>query len=146
VTSIQAGQLLGFFHSQASAARLAAVPNGRAVRAEGGEPSPGTFNFHIVPGSASVPADRTELVCRVETFTTMRQPGVVSLLAAGWEYRGGERHRHVGPLEFELPVLSTFRQLQAVGPDLTFLPTSDGCGTPTLILSPPRWLGDSGSK
>lgn len=146
VTSIESGRLLGFFHSHASAARLGAVSNGRAVRAEGGEPSPGTFNFHIVPGSASMPADRTELTCRVETFTTMRQPGVVSLLAAGWEYRGGARHRHVGPLELELPVLATFRQLQGVGPDLSFLPTSDGCGTPTLILSPPIWLGDSASK
>ena len=146
VMSIQAGQLLGFFHSHASAAGLGVTSNGRALRAQRGEPSPGTFNFHVVPRGGSLPADRTELVARVETFTTMRQPGVVSLLAWGWEYRGGSRHRRVGPLELELPVLSIFRQVQAVGPDLTFLPACDGCGTPTLILSPPTWLGDSGSR
>jgi hypothetical protein len=146
VTAIQSGQLLGFFHSHASAARLGVAPNGRALRAQGGEPSPGLFNFHVMPGRVSLPADRTELTSRVETFTTMRQPGVVSLLASGWEYRRGERHRRVGPLELELPVLPTFRQLLAVGSDLTFLPTSDGCGTPTLLLSPPTWLRDSGSR
>jgi PmbA protein len=146
VTSIQAGQLLGFFHSHTSAARLGVASNGRALRAQGGEPSPGTFNFYVEPGSASLPADRTELISRVETFTTMRQPGVVALLASGWEYRGGKRHRRVGPVELELPVLPTFRQLQAVGSDLTFLPTSDGCGTPTLILSPPTWLGTPGAS
>jgi PmbA protein len=143
---IQAGQLLGFFHTHASAARLGVAPNGRALRAQRGEPFAGTFNFHVAPGRAGLPANRTELAARVETFTTMRQPGVVSLLASGWEYRRGERHRRVGPLELELPVLSTFRQLQGVGPDLTFLPACDGCGTPTLILSPPTWLGDSGSR
>jgi predicted Zn-dependent protease len=144
VTAIQAGQLLGFFHSRASAASLGVDGNGHALRAQKGEPSPGTFNLHLVPGHGTLPEDRTELVARVETFTTMRQPGVVSLMAWGWEYRRGSRHRRVGPLELELPILSTFRQLQAVGPDLTFLPACDGCGTPTLILSPPGWLGDFG--
>jgi hypothetical protein len=146
VTAVQAGQLLGFFHSRESAARLGMAPTGHALRAQGAAPAPGNFNFHVAPGNGSLPADRTELTSRLETFTTMRRPGVVSLLASGWEYRRGERHRRVGPLALELPVIPTFRQLQAVGSDLTFLPGSDGCGTPTLILSPPTWLGDSRSQ
>ena len=146
VTAVQAGQLLGFFHSRATAARLGVSSNGRGIGSGREAPSPGTFNFHVAPGEATLPPDRTELSARVETFTTMRQPGVVSLLAWGWEYREGRRHRRVGPLELELPVLATFRQLQAVGPDLTFLPGSEGCGTPTLVFSPPAWLGDAGSR
>jgi predicted Zn-dependent protease len=144
VTAVRAGVLLGFLHSRRTAARLGVASNGRGLRVGHDAPSPGALNLHVEPGTAALPRDRTELSARVETFTTMRQPGVVSLLAWGWEVRDGRRHRRVGPLELELPVLATFRQLVAVGSDLTFLPGSEGCGTPTLVFSPPSWLGAAG--
>ncbi|HLL82824.1 MAG TPA: metallopeptidase TldD-related protein [Longimicrobium sp.] len=144
VTAVRAGVLLGFLHSRRTAARLGVASNGRGLRVGREAPSPGALNLHVEPGTAALPPDRTELSARVETFTTMRQPGVVSLLAWGWEVRDGRRHRRVGPLELELPVLATFRQLVAVGSDLTFLPGSDGCGTPTLVFAPPSWLGAAG--
>ena len=66
-----------------------------------------------------------------------RDAYVEVLIAAGWEVKDGQRVRRVAPLELDLPLLETFRALRGVGADLTFFPTADGCGTPTLIL-PPR--------
>lgn len=135
---IDEGRLVGFLHSGETAARLGAEPNGRGQRDGTSPPSPSPFNLFIVPRADALPAHYTELVARVETFTTMQRPGTVSLIAGGWEVREGQRVRRVAPMELDLPLLETFRSLQGVGSDLTFFPTADGCGTPTLVLPPPR--------
>jgi predicted Zn-dependent protease len=134
---VDRGQLATFLHSTASAALLGTSSNARALRdATGLLPAPGTFGLHVSPGESSLPEDCCELTARLETFTTMPKPGTVGLLVAGWERRGGQRVRRVKPFELELPVLPTLRRLRAVGPDLTFLPAVDGCGTPTLLFEP----------
>ncbi|MBU8894119.1 TldD/PmbA family protein [Corallococcus sp. M34] len=133
---VDAGRLMGFLHASVTAARLGSAPNGRGLRAPGELPSPEALNLHIVPRGDALPADYTELVARVETFTTMARPGTVSLVAAGWEVRGGERIRRLAPVELDLSVLETFRALRGVGADLTFFPTADGCGTPSLHFPP----------
>ncbi|QSQ28315.1 TldD/PmbA family protein [Pyxidicoccus parkwayensis] len=138
VRLIDEGRLQGFLHSGETAARLGAEPNGRGLREGTSPPAPSPFNLFIVPRTDALPAHYTELVARVETFTTMPRPGTVSLIAGGWEVRDGQRVRRVAPMELDLPLMETFRTLQGVGPDLTFFPTADGCGTPTLILPPPR--------
>jgi predicted Zn-dependent protease len=93
-------------------------------------------NFFVVPRGDALPERYTELVARVETFTTMPRPGTVSLLAGGWEVHGGRRVRRIAPVDLSLPVLETFRALRGVGADLAFFPTAEGCGTPTLLLPP----------
>lgn len=135
---IDEGRLLGFLHSGETAVRLGAEPNGRGLREGMSPPAPSPLSFFIVPRADALPAHYTELVARVETFTTMARPGTVSIIAGGWEVRDGQRVRRVAPMELDLPLLETFRALQGVGPDLTFFPTADGCGTPTLLLPPPR--------
>ncbi|MBJ6764365.1 TldD/PmbA family protein [Myxococcaceae bacterium JPH2] len=133
---VDAGRLTGFVHSASTASRLGSAPNGRGLRAPGELPSPEALNLHIVPRGDALPSDYTELVARVETFTTMAKPGTVGLVAAGWEVRGGVRVRRLAPVELDLSVLETFRALRGVGADLTFFPTADGCGTPSLHFPP----------
>jgi predicted Zn-dependent protease len=138
VRLVDEGRLTGFLHSEETAARLGAEPNGRGLREGTSPPAPSPINLFIVPRADALPAHYTELVARVETFTTMPRPGTVSLIAGGWEVRDGRRVRRVAPMELDLPLLDTFRGLRGVGADLTFFPTADGCGTPTLVLPPPR--------
>lgn len=133
---IDEGRFQGFLHSAATAARLGVEPNGRGLRAEGSPPTPSALNLFVVPRGDALPEHYTELVARVETFTTMPRPGVVSLMAGGWEVKEGQRVRRLAPVELRLPVLETLRALRGVGADLAFFPTADGCGTPTLILPP----------
>ncbi len=133
---IDEGRFQGFLHSAATAARLGVEPNGRGLRAEGSPPTPSALNLFVVPRGDALPEHYTELVARVETFTTMPRPGVVSLMAGGWEVREGRRVRRLAPVELRLPVLETLRALRGVGADLAFFPTADGCGTPALILPP----------
>ncbi len=134
---VEAGRLQSFLHAADTAARLGAPLNGRGFRPAPGAPAPEAMNPFIVPASAlALPAHHTELVARVETFTTMSRPGVITLVAGGWEVRDGQRVRRVAPVELELPVLETFRALRDVGADLTFFPTAEGCGTPTLVFPP----------
>ncbi|AGC43073.1 TldD/PmbA family protein [Myxococcus stipitatus DSM 14675] len=133
---VEEGRLLGFLHSQESAARLGVPAHGRGLRDGAIEPGATSLNFFIAPRGATLPASYTELVARVETFTTMPRPGRVSLIAGGWEVRDGRRVHRIAPMELELPVLETFRSLRGVGADLTFFPTAEGCGTPTLLLPP----------
>ncbi|NMO15788.1 TldD/PmbA family protein [Pyxidicoccus fallax] len=135
---VDEGRLMGFLHSGETAARLGAEPNGRGLREGTSPPSPAAINLFIVPRGDALPANYTELTTRVETFTTMPRPGTVSLIAGGWEVRDGQRVRRIAPMELDLPLLETFRALRGVGADLTFFPTADGCGTPTLVLPPPR--------
>lgn|GEM_PF-1650050 len=137
VRLVDEGRLMGFLHSEQTATRLGAQPCGRGLREGASEPSVTALNFFIVPRGDALPAHYTELVARVETFTTMPRPGRVSLIAGGWEVREGRRVRRIAPMSLELPVLETFRALRGVGADLTFFPTAEGCGTPTLILPPP---------
>jgi predicted Zn-dependent protease len=133
---IEEGRLQGFLHSAATAARLGVEPNGRGLRFEDAPPAPSPVNLFVVPRGDALPEHYTELVARVETFTTMPRPGTVTLLSGGWEVRGGQRVRRVAPADLSLPVLETFRSLRGVGGDLTFFPTAEGCGTPTLLLPP----------
>ncbi|MFY0565164.1 metallopeptidase TldD-related protein [Archangium lansingense] len=133
---VDEGRFQGFLHSAATAARLGVEPNGRGLRAEGSPPTPSALNLFVVPRGDALPEHYTELVARVETFTTMPRPGVVSLVAGGWEVREGRRVKRLAPVELRLPVLETLRALRGVGEDLAFFPTADGCGTPTLILPP----------
>jgi len=133
---IDEGRFQGFLHSAATAARLGVEPNGRGLRAEDSPPTPSALNLFVVPRRDALPEHYTELVARVETFTTMPRPGVVSLMAGGWEVKEGQRVRRLAPVELRLPVLETLRALRGVGADLAFFPTADGCGTPTLILPP----------
>ncbi|NVJ07072.1 TldD/PmbA family protein [Myxococcus sp. AM001] len=143
---VEAGVLRGFLHASDTASRLGAPPNGRGFRIALSPPSPEAVNPFLVPGATAVlPADYTELVARVETFTTMPRPGTVTLVAGGWEVRDGRRVRRVAPVELELPVLETFRALRGVGTDLTFFPTAEGCGTPTLVF-PPLLSGARGGQ
>ncbi|MFY2562785.1 metallopeptidase TldD-related protein [Corallococcus terminator] len=135
---VDEGRLMGFLHSEETAARLGVEPTGRGFREGVSSASPMPLNLCVLPREDALPADYTELVARVETFTTMATPGTVSLIAGGWEVRGGRRVRRVTPLELDLPVLETFRGLRGVGADLTFFPSAEGCGTPTLVLPPPR--------
>ncbi|QSQ17753.1 metallopeptidase TldD-related protein [Myxococcus landrumensis] len=135
---VDEGRLVGFLHSQESAARLGVPPHGRGLREGATEASAAALNFFIAPRGDALPASYTELVARVETFTTMPRPGRVSLIAGGWEVRDGRRVHRIAPMELELPVLETFRSLRGVGDDLTFFPTAEGCGTPTLLLPPSR--------
>jgi PmbA protein len=132
---ISEGRLAGFLHSAETAARLGAEPHGRGFREGTAPPAPSPLNLFVVPRADALPADCTELVARVETFTTMSRPGVVLLIAGGWEVRGGRRVRRIAPVELELPVMETFRALRGVGSDLTFFPTADGVGTPSLVLA-----------
>lgn len=133
---IEEGRLLGFLHSQDSAARMGVSPPGLVLRDDAHEPGAPALDFFIAPRSDVLPANYTELVARVETFTTMPRPGRVTLIAGGWEVREGRRVHRIAPMELELPVLETFRSLRGVGADLTFFPTAEDCGTPTLILPP----------
>ncbi|AKJ01553.1 TldE protein, part of TldE/TldD proteolytic complex [Archangium gephyra] len=133
---IEEGRLLGFLHSVGTAARLGVEPNGRGLRLEGTPPAPGPVNFFVVPRGDALPERYTELVARVETFTTMPRPGMVSLVAGGWEVHAGRRVRRVAPVDLSLPMPETFRTLQGVGMDLTFFPTAGGCGAPTLVFPP----------
>lgn len=133
---IEEGRLLGFLHSVGTAARLGAEPNGRGLRLEGGPPAPCPVNLFVVPRGDTLPERYTELVARVETFTTMPRPGLVSLVAGGWEVHAGRRVRRVAPVDLSLPVLETFRVLAGVGPELAFFPTAGGCGAPTLVFPP----------
>jgi predicted Zn-dependent protease len=133
---IEEGRLQGFLHSAATAARLGVEPNGRGLRVEDAPPAPSPVNLFVVPRGDALPEHYTELVARVETFTTMPRPGTVTLLTGGWEVRGGQRVRRVAPADLSLPVLETFRSLRGVGGDLTFFPTAEGCGTPSLLLPP----------
>ncbi|WNG39129.1 TldD/PmbA family protein [Archangium violaceum] len=133
---VDEGRFLGFLHSAATAALLGVSPNGRGLRSEGASPTPSALGLFVVPRGDALPEHYTELVARVETFTTMPRPGVVSLMAGGWEVRRGQRVRRLAPVELRLPVLETLRALRGVGADLAFFPTADGCGTPTLILPP----------
>ncbi|WP_217917017.1 metallopeptidase TldD-related protein [Myxococcus sp. AM010] len=143
---VEAGVLRGFLHASDTASRLGAPPNGRGFRIALSPPSPEAVNPFLVPGASAVlPAHYTELVARVETFTTMPRPGTVTLVAGGWEVRDGRRVRRVAPVELELPVLETFRALRGVGTDLTFFPTAEGCGTPTLVF-PPLLSGARGGQ
>nr|WP_217911783.1 metallopeptidase TldD-related protein [Myxococcus sp. AM011] len=137
VRLVDEGRLMGFLHSEQTATRLGAQPCGRGLREGASEASASALNFFISPRGDALPAHYTELVARVETFTTMPRPGRVSLIAGGWEVRDGRRVRRIAPMSLELPVLETFRALRGVGADLTFFPTAEGCGTPTLILPPP---------
>lgn len=134
---VEEGRLQSFLHAADTAARLGAPLNGRGFRSASGVPTPEAVNPFLVPAAAlALPAHHTELVARVETFTTMSRPGVITLVAGGWEVRDGHRVRRVAPVELELPVLETFRALRGVGSDLTFFPTAEGCGTPTLVFPP----------
>ncbi|MFP2931798.1 metallopeptidase TldD-related protein, partial [Pyxidicoccus sp. 3LG] len=134
---VREGRLLGFLHSASTSARLGGTGGGRGLRTASALLSPEGLNPYVAPRGTLLPEHHTELVARVETFTTMPRPGTVTLVAAGWEVRAGQRVRRVAPVELDLPVLETFRALRGVGDDLTFFPTADGCGTPTLVL-PPR--------
>ncbi|ATB46145.1 metallopeptidase TldD-related protein [Corallococcus macrosporus] len=137
LTLVDAGVLRAFLHAADTATRLGAPPNGRGFRPALAPPAPEAVNPWVVPGAApALPAHYTELVARVETFTTMPRPGTVTVVAGGWEVRDGHRVRRVAPVELELPVLETFRALRGVGNDLTFFPTAEGCGTPTLVFPP----------
>ncbi|QDE88860.1 TldD/PmbA family protein [Myxococcus xanthus] len=134
---VDAGVLRGFLHASDTASRLGAPLNGRGFRTTMSPPTPEAVNPSLVPGEIAVlPPHYTELVARVETFTTMPRPGTVTLVAGGWEVRDGRRVRRIAPVELELPVLETFRALRGVGTDLTFFPTAEGCGTPTLVFPP----------
>ncbi|WP_426749613.1 metallopeptidase TldD-related protein [Myxococcus sp. Y35] len=146
VSLVEEGRLRGFLHSADTASRLGAPLNARGFRSSQGAPTPEAVNPFVVPGaSLALPAHHTELVARVETFTTMPRPGTVTLVAGGWEVRDGRRVRRVAPVELELPVLETFRALRGVGADLAFFPTAEGCGTPTLVF-PPLLAGGGGGQ
>ncbi|WP_141324293.1 metallopeptidase TldD-related protein [Myxococcus sp. AB025B] len=134
---VDEGRLVGFLHSEETAARLGVEPGGRGLRDLVHPATPTALNFCVLPREDALPADYTELVARVENFSTMPTPGTVSLIAGGWEVRDGRRVHRVEPLELELPVLETFRSLRGVGSDLAFFPSAEGCGTPTLVLPPP---------
>ncbi|MCP3065161.1 metallopeptidase TldD-related protein [Myxococcus sp. K38C18041901] len=134
---VDEGRLVGFLHSEETAARLGVEPGGRGLRDLVHPATPTALNLCILPREDTLPADYTELVARVENFSTMPTPGTVSLIAGGWEVRDGRRVHRVEPLELELPVLETFRSLRGVGSDLAFFPSAEGCGTPTLMLPPP---------
>lgn len=137
VCLIEGGRITSFVHSTESAYRLQAQPNGRAVRFTAAEPAiPWPLNLHIVPGHAPLPDSYNELVARIDTQKTIPPSSLVSLLVAGWEVRNQKRTRPIGPLNLHLPLIPTFRRLRGVGSDLTFLPTADGCGSPTLIFEP----------
>ena len=133
---IEAGRLVAFLHSTETAVPLGHTPNGRAFRSESAPPVPAPTNLFVVPGSGELPRDFTELVVRVENFNPTPRPGRVAVIAGGWEVRGGQRIRRVAPIDLELPTIEAFRALTAVGADLEFFLTSDGCGTPSLVLSP----------
>lgn len=133
---VEEGRLLGFLHSVGTAAGLGVEPNGRGLRLEGSPPAPSPVNLFVVPRGDALPERYTELVARIETFTTMPRPGVVSMIAGGWEVHQGRRVRRIAPVDLSLPVLETFRSLRGVGADLEFFPTAEGCGTPTLVFPP----------
>ena len=133
---IEEGRLRGFLHSVETASRLGGEPNGRGWRVEGAPPAPGPLHLFVSPRGDALPEHYTELVARVETFTTMPRPGTVCVRAGGWEVEGGRRVHRVLPVDLSLPVLDTFRALRGVGDDLTFFPTAAGCGTPSLLFAP----------
>ncbi|WP_375771715.1 metallopeptidase TldD-related protein [Archangium gephyra] len=136
---IDEGRLQDFLHSAATAAQLGVGANGRGLRGGGSPPGPAPVCLFVVPRGDALPAHYTELVARIETFTTMPRPGVVDLVAGGWEVREGRRMRRVAPVNLSLPVLETFRSLRGTGADLAFFPTAEGGGTPTLVFPPLRW-------
>lgn len=133
---VEEGRLQGFLHSAGTAARLGVEPNGRGLRTELAPPAPAPVNLFVLPRGDALPERYTELVARVETFTTMPRPGTVGMVAGGWECQGGRRMRRLAPVDLSLPVLETFRVLRGVGADLAFFPTAEGCGTPTLLFPP----------
>jgi len=145
VRLVESGRLAGFLHTASTAVMLGCGSNGRALRTALTGPAPAALNAFVVPRADPLPTHYTELVARVETFTTMPRPGTVTLVAGGWEVRDGRRVRRVAPVELELPVLETFRALRGVGADLTFFPTAEGCGTPTLVF-PPLLAGAQGAQ
>ncbi|QDE72334.1 TldD/PmbA family protein [Myxococcus xanthus] len=145
VRLVDEGRLSGFLHTASTAPRLGGVSNGRALRSMLAGPTPNALNPFVMPRADPLPAHYTELIARVETFTTMPRPGTVTLVAGGWEVRDGRRVRRIAPVELELPVLETFRALRGVGTDLTFFPTAEGCGTPTLVF-PPLLSGAQGGQ
>lgn len=135
VTLVQDGVLGQLLHSVESAAAAKVAPNGRGMRAEeGGPPHPGAFRLEVAPRGALPELDHNELCARIELFTTMPRPSLVTLTAGGWVVRGGRRIRRIRPVEWELPLLETFRKLTAVGPDGTILAGADGVACPSLLF------------
>ena len=109
---------------------------GRMQHRGGGGVGRGPVNLLVQPGQGELPADRLELTTRLETFITHVRPGKVTAIAAGWEVRGGERVRRVGPIDLDFQVLELLRRVTATGNDLRFFPSSDEVGVPSLALSP----------
>lgn len=135
LTLVEAGVLRALLHSRPTAAALSQPGSGRGFfhpELEAVVPSP--LNLTLLP-AAPPPLDRyLELTARVETFTTQTQPGLVSLIAGGWEVWGTQRTR-VGPLELELPVSATLRQLIGVADDARWSPSFEGVLAPSLFLA-----------
>jgi predicted Zn-dependent protease len=135
VELVRDGLVLGFLHSTASAAALGAEPNGRGLRADpASAPAPGALGLRVRPRGDRPPPDHVELTARFETLWPMPWPGVLTLVAAGWEVRGGRRVRAVGPCDLRLPLLAAWRALRGVGDDLELVAAADRCATPSLVL------------
>ena len=134
LTLLRAGQLEAFCHSEHSATRMKTSSNGRGGREADGSVSVRPHRLTVLPGNAPMPADGVELVARFEPFTTGARKGVLSLFAAGYEWRAGQRSAATGLFELRVPVLAAFRTLLAVGADSQALPTADGVQTPTLAF------------
>lgn len=132
---IDGGRLTSFLHSEASAAAMGTMSNGRGSRRGSPEhPAPAATCLRVEAGTATLPEDCVELTTRVETFTSMPKAGVVTLIAAGFERRGGRRVRAIEPSGLVLPVLPTLRRLVGVAGTAERVHLGDEVATPTLIF------------
>lgn len=130
------GRLLGFLHAAPQLAPAAPGLAARAVR-QRGSVIPGWTNLFLVPSPAalSAPTSRLDVTTCVETFSPRPRPGRLDLLVAGWHVLDGQRGAAFGPVSLEGPTLALLRRIQAVGEDLRFHPTADGCGAPSVLVS-----------
>jgi len=133
---LEAGRIVHFLHSSATARMLGVDSNGRGLRlADEGDAVPSALAPRLLPGAGPLPLDRNDFEARLDTFSLMARPARVLLRLAGWVVRGGERIHRIAPLEREVSVLDTFRALLTVGSDLAVFPAIEGCGSPTLTFA-----------
>lgn len=136
VTLIRNGVLEDFLQTRASAMALEMETNGRAFYQEAEMlPSAQPLDLGVLPGQEALPDHYIEMTSRLETFAVMSKSGVITLIAGGFEVKDGKRIKAVGPFNLDLPLLKTWRMLQAVGSKDEEFPALE-CRTPSLLFGP----------
>jgi PmbA protein len=136
LTLIDQGRLVGFAHSASTATAAGVASNGRGLRTGSAVVGSGFLGLGLRASTDAVPPDRLELTTRFEPFTHGARAGQVEISCCGWEVRGGQRVRPVGPLVLVFPVLDAFRRLLAAAGEPEALASLGGQRLPHLLFEP----------